>query len=241
MFKKAFFISFIIQFCFSQERQLIQGNVIYRNIDVPAVNVINNTSQNSTITNDQGEFEIYVKEGDEIIFSSVQYIIRTVRVNSEILRNKRLIVQINQRIRELDEVVITPDDAEKFLDLKEEQFKGFDYIADKSTKIQNVLTDDRQFVNGVNFINIFKLLSTLVDSKTEEERLSIQPSEALPLILDKEFFNEVLNLKSFEVTDFLLTLDSDQKLKNLILEKNQFLLIDYLFNMADTYKELIVE
>ena len=220
MFKKAFFISLIIQFCFSQERQLIQGNVIYRNIDVPAVNVINNTSQNSTITNDQGEFEIYVKEGDEIIFSSVQYIIRTVRVNSEILRNKRLIVQINQRIRELDEVVITPDDAEKFLDLKEEQFKGFDYIADKSTKIQNVLTDDRQFVNGVNFINIFKLLSTLVDSKTEEERLSIQPSEALPLILDKEFFNEVLNLKSFEVTDFLLTLDSDQKLKNLILEKN---------------------
>jgi len=241
MFKNLFFIFFILQLSFSQDRQLIQGNVIYRNIDVPAVNVINNTSQNSTITNDQGEFEIYAMEGDEIIFSSVQYIIRTVRVNSEIIRNKRLVVQINQRIRELDEVVITPDNAEKFLDLKEEQFKGFDYIADKSTKIQNVLTDDRQFVNGIDFINIFRLLSTLVDSRSEEDKLNIRPSEALPQILDDNFFNEVLKLKSFEVSDFLLKLDSDKKLKNLLLEKNQFLLIDYLFERVDIYKELRTE
>jgi len=241
MFKNLFFIFFILQLSFSQDRQLIQGNVIYRNIDVPAVNVINNTSQNSTITNDQGEFEIYAMEGDEIIFSSVQYIIRTVRVNSEIIRNKRLIIQINQRVRELDEVVITPDNAEKFLDLKEEQFKGFDYIADKSTKIQNVLTDDRQFVNGIDFINIFRLLSTLVDSRSEEDKLNIRPSEALPQILDDNFFNEVLKLKSFEVSDFLLKLDSDKKLKNLLLEKNQFLLIDYLFERVDIYKELRTE
>ncbi len=177
MFKKILFFVLIIQFSYSQNRELIQGKVIYRNIDVPAANVINNTAQSSTITNDQGEFEIYAKEGDEIIFSSVQYIIRTVRVNKEILENKRLIVQINQRVRELDEVVITPDDTQKFLDLKEEQFKGFDYIADKSTKIQNVLTDNRQVVNGLNFVNIFKLLSSIVDAKSDEEKLNIIPSE----------------------------------------------------------------
>ena len=230
-----------MQFSFSQERELIQGKVIYRNIDVPAANVINNTSQISTITNDQGEFEIFAKEGDEIIFSSVQYIIRTVRVNDEILKNKRLIVQINQRVRELDEVVITPDDTDKFLDLKKEQFKGFDYLADKSTKIENILTDNRQFVDGLNFVNIFKLLSTLVDSKSEEEKLSILPSEALPLILEENFFTEILKLETFEVNDFLSQLDLDQEIKELIIEKNQFILIDYLLNKSDTYKELRVE
>jgi hypothetical protein len=236
MFKKILFFILIIQFSYSQNRELIQGKVIYRNIDVPAANVINNTAQSSTITNDQGEFEIYAKEGDEIIFSSVQYIIRTVRVNKEILENKRIIVQINQRVRELDEIVVTPDDTQKFLDLKEEQFKGFDYVADKSTKIQNVLTDNRQFVDGLNFINIFKLLSTIVDSKSDEEKLNIIPSEVLPYILDKNFFNEVLELKSFEINDFLLKLDSDRKMKNLILDKNQFLVIDYLLNKSDEYK-----
>ena len=241
MFKNIFFLITLIQFSFSQERELIQGKVIYRNIDVPAANVINNTSQISTITNDQGEFEIFAKEGDEIIFSSVQYIIRTVKVNAEILKNKRIIVQINQRVRELDEVVITPDDTDKFLDLKEEQFKGFDYLADKSTKIENILTDNRQFVDGLNFVNIFRLLSTLVDSKSEEEKLSILPSEALPLILEENFFTEILKLETFEVNDFLSQLDLDQEIKELIIEKNQFILIDYLLNKSDTYKELRVE
>ena len=141
------------------------------------------------------------------------------------LKNKRIIVQINQRVRELDEVVITPDDIDKFLDLKEEQFKGFDYLADKSTKIENILTDNRQFVDGLNFVNIFKLLSSLVDSKSEEERLSILPSEALPLILEENFFLNTLELEIFEVNDFLLQLDLDQEIKQLIIKKNQFLLV----------------
>ena len=241
MLKKILFFILIIQFSYSQNRELIQGKVIYRNIDVPAANVINNTAQSSTITNDQGEFEIYAKEGDEIIFSSVQYIIRTVRVNKEILENKRIIVQINQRVRELDEVVITPDDTQKFLDLKEEQFKGFDYVADKSTKIQNVLTDNRQVVNGLNFVNIFRLLSSIVDAKSDEEKLNIIPSEVLPYVLEENFFSGVLELESFEINDFLSKLDSDTEMKNLILEKNQFLIIDYLLKKADTYKNLRVE
>ena len=236
MLKKILFFILIIQFSYSQNRELIQGKVIYRNIDVPAANVINNTAQSSTITNDQGEFEIYAKEGDEIIFSSVQYIIRTVRVNKEILENKRIIVQINQRVRELDEIVVTPEDTQKFLDLKEEQFKGFDYLADKSTKIQNVLTDNRQVVNGLNFVNIFKLLSSIVDAKSDEEKLNIIPSEVLPYVLEENFFSVVLELESFEINDFLSKLDSDTEMKNLILEKNQFLIIDYLLNKADTYK-----
>jgi hypothetical protein len=241
MLKKILFFILIIQFSYSQNRELIQGKVIYRNIDVPAANVINNTAQSSTITNDQGEFEIYAKEGDEIIFSSVQYIIRTVRVNKEILENKRIIVQINQRVRELDEIVVTPEDTQKFLDLKEEQFKGFDYIADKSTKIQNVLTDNRQVVNGLNFVNIFKLLSSIVDAKSDEEKLNIIPSKVLPYVLEENFFSGVLELESFEINDFLSKLDSDTEMKNLILEKNQFLIIDYLLNKADTYKNLRVE
>jgi len=241
MYRLTLFLIFIFQLSFSQDRVLIQGKVIYRNIDVPAANVVNNTAQTTTITNDNGEFQILAKVGDEIIFSSVQYIIRTVRVNEEIIRNKRLVVQINQRVRELDEVVVTPDDTDKFLDLKEEQFKGFDYLADKSTRIQNILTDDRQVVNGLNFVNIFRLLSTLLDSKSEEEKINISPSEVLPFILEENFFKDVLNLETFQTEDFLSKLDRDENLKKLILEKNQFLIIDYLLQEANNYLEKISE
>ena len=238
MFKKIFFLLSLMQFSFSQERELIQGKVIYRNIDVPAANVINNTSQNTTITDDQGEFQIYAREGDEIIFSSVQYIIRTVRVTDEIIKNKRLTVQINEKIQELDEVVITPDNTEKFLDLKEEEFKGFDYIADKSTRVQNNLTETRQLKNGVDFVNIFKLLKTIIDSKSEEEKESLLASEVIPYLFEDDFFTESLLLASSQIVDFLIYIDSRPNSVDILLEKNQFLLIDFLLNESIRYKEI---
>ena len=235
---KILFLFLSLQFAYNQDRELIQGKVIYRNINVVAANVINNTSQNTTITDDQGEFQIYAREGDEIIFSSVQYIIRTVRVTDEIIKNKRLTVQINERIQELDEVVITPDNTEKFLDLKEEEFKGFDYIADKSTRVQNNLTETRQLKNGVDFVNIFKLLKTIIDSKSEEEKESLLYSEVIPYLFEDDFFTESLLLASSQIVDFLIYIDSRPNSVDILLEKNQFLLIDFLLNESIRYKEI---
>ena len=235
---KILFLFLSLQFAYNQDRELIQGKVIYRNINVVAANVINNTSQNTTITDDLGEFQIYAREGDEIIFSSVQYIIRTVRITDEIIKNKRLTVQINERIRELDEVVITPDNTEKFLDLKEEEFKGFDYIADKSTRVQNNLTETRQLKNGVDFVNIFKLLKTIIDSKSEEEKESLLASEVIPYLLEDNFFTESLLLASSQIVDFLIYIDSRPNSVDILLEKNEFLLIDFLLNESIRYKEI---
>ena len=235
---KILFLLFLFQFGYGQDRQLIQGKVIYRNINVVAANVINNTSQSTTITDDLGEFQIYAKEGDEIIFSSVQYIIRTVLITDEIIKNKRLTIQINERIRELDEVVITPDNTDKFLDLKEEEFKGFDYVADKSTKIENPLTDTRQLRYGVDFVNIFKLLKTIVDSKSDEEKQNMIASEVIPYLFEDDFFTESLLLASSQINDFLNYIDTRPNAVNVLLEKNQFLLIDFLLNESVRYKEI---
>lgn len=238
MKKKVLFLFLLFQFGYTQDRQLIQGKVIYRNINVVAANVINNTSQSTTITDDLGEFQIYAKEGDEIIFSSVQYIIRTVRITDEIIKNKRLTIQINERIRELDEVVITPDNTEKFLDLKEEEFKGFDYVADKSTKVENPLTETRQLKYGLDFVNIFRLLKTIVDSKSEEEKQNLIASEVIPYLFDDDFFIESLLLSSSQINDFLNYIDTKPNAVDILLEKNQFLLIDFLLNESIRYKEI---
>ncbi|HJN78895.1 MAG TPA: carboxypeptidase-like regulatory domain-containing protein [Flavobacteriaceae bacterium] len=238
MIKKLLFLFLLFQFGYSQDAELIQGKVIYRNINVVAANVINNTSQSSTITDDLGEFQIYAKEGDEIIFSSVQYVIRTVKITNEIIKSKRLTIQINERIRELDEVVITPDNTEKFLDLKEEEFKGFDYVADKSTKVQNPLTETRELKYGVDFVNIFKLLKTIVDSKSEEEKQNLIASEVIPYLFEDDFFTESLLISSSQINDFLDYIDLRPNAVDILLEKNQFLLMDFLLNESIRYKEI---
>ena len=56
----------------------------------------------------------------------------------EIIKKNRLVVTVNENINELKEVVVTSEDIEKFLDLKEDEFKGFDYERDKSSRINNM-------------------------------------------------------------------------------------------------------
>ena len=226
---------------FGQERKLIKGQLLYKNTKVVAANVVNNSAQTNTITDDNGEFEIEMTEGDNIIFSSVQYQIRAVRITSEILAKNRLVVSINENINELKEVVVTTEDIEKFLDLKEEEFKGFDYDTDKSSRLENRAVRDRVISNGIDFINIAKLIAKVFSNKTIEEQLSMKPSEILPLVFEDTFFEKDLDLPQEQVIGFLMYIDEQMKTGTLLKQNKQFQLIDYLINKSLEYKSTQVK
>ena len=216
----------------SQERTPIKGKLLYKNTVVVAANVVNNTAQTNTITDSEGEFEIEVAEGDEIIFSSVQYQIRVVTITPEILAINRLVVSVTENINELREVVVTTEDIERFLDLKEEEFKGFDYEQDKSTRVNNKLTDDRVLTQGIDFVNIAKLIVKALNSKSEEERMRLKPSEVLPQVFEDSFFENDLKLQKDQVVGFLEYIHTQMKTSTLLKQSMQFQLIDYLINQS---------
>lgn len=242
--KNTVFLSFSLLLSvlvFGQERKLIKGQLLYKNTKVVAANVVNNTAQINTITNSDGEFEIEVTEGDELIFSSVQYQIRTVKITSEILKNNRLVVTVNENINELKEVVVTTEDVEKFLDLKEEEFKGFDYEVDKSSRLDNQAVREKVLSNGLNFVNIAKLVANAFANKTQEEQMRLKPSEILPFVFESTFFENDLDLAQDEVVGFLEYIDSQMKTASLLKQDKQFQLIDYLINKSEDYKASLAE
>ena len=224
-----------------QERRPIKGVLLYKNTVVVAANVVNNTAQINTITNSDGEFEIEVAEGDEVIFSSVQYQIKAVKVTAEILALNRMVDSVHENITALKEVVVTTEDVEKFLNLKEEEFKGFDYEQDKSTRINNELTDDRLLSNGINFVNIAKLIMKALSNKTEEEQMRMKPSEVLPLVFETSFFEQDLELQKDQVVGFLEYIDTQMKTSSLLKQSQQFQLIDFLISKSKAYKETLKE
>ena len=221
---------------FAQERKPIKGRLIYRNVNVVAANVVNVTAQINTITDGEGAFEIPVKIGDEVVFSSVQYMIRTVEITPEIIQKNRLIITVNEKINALEEVVITPDDTEKFLDLKEEEFKGYDYERDKSTRLENTIVRQGQLKNGLNLINIAKLIVKAVNDKTEEEKRNLKPSEILSYVFDTEFFTGDLELKNDQIVGFLEHIDKNLPSQKLLSQSQQFQLIDYLISESKKYR-----
>ena len=225
----------------SQQRRPIKGKLLYKNTVVVAANVVNNTAQINTITDSEGEFEIEVAAGDVVIFSSVQYQIRAVTITDEILAKNRLVVSVNENINELEEVVVTTENIDRFLDLKEEEFKGFDYEQDKSTRVVNRLTDDRVLTQGIDFINIAKLIGKALRSKTEEEQLRMKPSEVLPLVFEDSFFENDLQLKKDQVVGFLAYIDTKLKTSTLLKQSTQFQLIDYFINQSIAYRDSFKE
>ena len=237
--KQLFILVFFIFSSFAavcQERRLIKGQLLYKNTKVVAANVVNNTAQTNTITDSDGAFEIDVQLGDEIIFSSVQYRIRSVKITEEILSKNRLVVSVNENINELKEVVVTTDDVEKFLDLKEEEFKGFDYEKDKSTQLVNRAFNDRQLSDGIDFVNIAKLLARAFRNKSPDEQMRMKPSEVLPLVFEDSFFEVDLGLDKSDIISFLNFIDNRMKTGELLKKDKEFQLIDFLINESKEFK-----
>ena len=223
---------------FSQGKSVIlRGKLMYRNSNVIAANVINNSNQNNTITDTNGEFEILAGVGDEIIFSSVEFKIRTVRISKEIMKKNRLVVEVNEKVNFLDEVVISPENTDKFLDLKEEEFKKVDYVDDKSTSVENEIIRQNQLYRGVNIINVAKLLAKVLRESKMEQEIKLTPSKALPLVFDNNFFISDLGLKNFEIIIFLELMDNKKEIKSLFKKNKEFELIEYLFNESQKFKK----
>ncbi|WP_027067942.1 hypothetical protein [Maribacter sp. Hel_I_7] len=227
---------------FSQDdtRQPLSGSVIYMNIGVPNENVINSTSERATITNDQGLFRINVKVGDELVFTAVNYNIKVVTITEEILANNRLVVEVNEKVTELDEVVITPEQQERFLAMKNEEFKQHEYEIDRSTEVENIAMSqtDRGMQDGLNFVNIFRAIFKSQD-ETVEEGPKLKVSEVLRQVYDDSFFVVDLQIPQDKINEFLYYCDARMPAQTLLRKENEFQLIDALVNHSKTFlKEL---
>ena len=93
--------------CFSQERYvLISGKIISPNNSVGDVHIVNLNSKLGTVSNDNGEFEMMVSLNDTLLFSSIEYQRKKIRMTGNYLKYKRILVELISTVNELDEVFI---------------------------------------------------------------------------------------------------------------------------------------
>jgi hypothetical protein len=219
-------------------RTWLRGKVLYQDSNVVAANVLNTTSQKATITDENGNFAIEVQLNDELIFSSLQYEIRAIVIDKDILQRNRLVVDVKEKITQLDEVVVSPNRPEAFLNVKEEEFKQFDYTADKSTRVQNEILRQNQLYNGVDFVNIFKLLyKTLRPEQSEDEEFDFAPSDVIRQIFPDVFFTSQLKISPNEIDLFLQFCDERIETKDLLKRENEFQLMDFLIKQSEKFNK----
>lgn len=83
----------------------ISGKVL-ASANLYGIHIINKTAQKFTITNDDGEFQIPARLYDTIMVSGVQYKLHEFVVTDIIIQTKRVMVNLDDKVNELDQVVV---------------------------------------------------------------------------------------------------------------------------------------
>lgn len=223
-------------------RVQLRGQVLYRGNNVVNENVINSTSEMATITNEDGQFNIRAKVGDQLVFTAVNYQLEIIKVTEEILANKRLVVEVTEKVTALDEVVVSPENQEKFIALQNEEFKRVEYEIDRTSGVENIAETQtvRGMRDGINFVNIFKAIFK-AQNQGEEERPPLKMSEVLRQVYDDEFFVVDLKLPQESINAFLFYCDEHVESKDLLKKENEFQLIDFLVTQSKAYRATLDE
>lgn len=99
---------FIVQISFGQisGSKEIQGQIFEQSTSVDGVNIINNTTQVTAVSDVNGMFSIVVKEGDVLVFSSVNLEPFKRRITVEDLASNSLLIKMTAKEIELKEVIV---------------------------------------------------------------------------------------------------------------------------------------
>jgi len=123
---------FLLVFNIASSQQIdLEGNVTNA-FDIEGIHILNKTSKYNTVTNEFGEFVIRIQVQDTIIFSSIKYQIKELIITEDIYYKKKININLNELVNELDEVLIgntlTGDLFTDLKNIKVEETFNFDNV-----------------------------------------------------------------------------------------------------------------
>ncbi len=240
---KPLLISILLLIClsgFSQNREFIQGQVLYRNTPASGIHLINVNTQKETITDQNGVFAIAVTVGDELVFTAVNYQMKRLKIDDEILNKKRLVVDVLEKVTALDEVIVTPENQQAFVKIKEAQLRNFIYEKDDASEVYNEAfpQGSRGLQHGLNFVNIFKALFKGKGKKNNDQNRIPETAKILRTLFTPEFFTNDLKIPEDKMDDFIYYCEDMLSDPLLLKKEKEFQLIDFLVNLSKSYLKL---
>lgn len=104
-----FLVLIVIQnsvFSQSQELFFLKGRIVSSVKELPEVNVFNLRSESSTVTNQNGEYALFVKVGDTLKFTGLQIETKKTVIEEEDVKKSLFVTSLTPKVIALDEVEI---------------------------------------------------------------------------------------------------------------------------------------
>ncbi|MFA5299145.1 MAG: carboxypeptidase-like regulatory domain-containing protein [Lutibacter sp.] len=216
-----FILTFLAMNGFSQEKNtIISGKISSFNQPVRDVHIFNLTTKLGCVSNDNGEFELTVSLNDTLLFSSIEYEKKKLKITKSHLIAKKINVELNPFINILKEVFVfgltgnLSSDTNRVPEDTLPQPNFLFKLSDLDKKLPCDEYGNYKIVNAEAFTNPIYLINGAQGSKynarLEAERKlkrEISRKKQFPIKIKKElgiaFFTKNLNIPEEKIDNFL--------------------------------------
>ncbi|WP_074408347.1 MULTISPECIES: hypothetical protein [Aquimarina] len=240
------FLPLIISLQTFGQSEKLQGKIVADSLQGYAINIVNFTKEIGTTNDEQGFFEIPASPGDSIVFSSVQYQIRSIVVKQDQLQDKKITIVLYPIVQQLEQVRISTTDLSGNLD-KDVGIVELQPFVDNRTlglpfsdKPQPTVAQRRIYTARSGIID--RPINYLSGKLKKLKR--IKALEDLDKLIQKgettfntTFFVNELQLPEDLITDFMYYCAKDEYFKNLLDNSKRLTLLEFFQTKAKSYKE----
>jgi hypothetical protein len=236
--------------CFSQEKYtLISGKIISSNKTVSDVHILNLNTKMGTVSDAKGEFDLMVSLNDTLLFSSIEYERKKIRMTGNFIRYKKIVVDLIPSLNKLEEIFIEGLTGSLSYDINKvpkDTLKKHSFFL-KPGDLKKALPPDLHGSKNAPYVGFFPPIQggvTIPDARYEaEQRLKreISQKKQFPIKIRKQlglaFFTDKLNIPEEKIDHFLAYCED----RNIIAEyyKNNLLqVIQILREESENYNAI---
>ncbi|MCF1420176.1 carboxypeptidase-like regulatory domain-containing protein [Mangrovimonas futianensis] len=251
-----FFLITISAFSQGVIRKEITGQVVSNDNDVEGVTIYNKSTSKGTITDQFGEFTLLMGEGDIIEISALQYTPVSFPVAKETMITGVLKIWLTEQVNSLNEVYVFSSELTGNLGVDVDSVKvmkidplgnltlgdvrNMNFPTDHLTKVDNFITRQGQFYNGVDFaalLSVFfkkksKPLPKHQELKREDQIVDISEKYTHAFIT-QQFHIPEDQIEAFYSFCYEKGFDAD-----LLKDENEVELIEYMVKMSEKFRGL---
>lgn len=245
MKKIIFIIGFILEqsIAYSQDKIMLEGRITADSIEKSRINIHNITKNTGTTNSDSGRFKIEVQENDILLFSSIQYEKVQIKISKEDIAKNFLIVELIEKVIDLDEVLVSKIDLSGNLSRDIEEIKTYNYYEGIPTsKVPRLTHIGRQLFTAKDgdidpLLNMISGRLQMLEKANEIEQLTIAVQKGIDVV-GSSFFTEDLQIPNEEIINFVYYCARAPSYKSLISEENYLELIVLFKEKAPGFKEI---
>ncbi|OUL64387.1 carboxypeptidase-like regulatory domain-containing protein [Flavobacterium sp. AJR] len=229
-----FIVSLFFQISFGQTvvTKEILGRITADSSSVEAITIVNNTTQETTISDNKGQFSIVIKEGDVLVFSAVNLEPLRKRITANDLKLDLLLVKMVPKNIELKEVVIN-----EFSNINAENLGIIPYGQKKYTPAERKLYTAKSTMTDA-LLNKISGRTAMLKKEVAVEKKEMLYSK-IEYLFEENYYTDRLKIPLEHIKGFQLYCIDDPEFVTSLNAKNKTMSMFLITGLAQKYLTII--